>query len=81
MRFCVGFRQISQAARRRLAINASPMTEIIVRASRSGLRKRQHGDANCSDPEQLPAALFINSKPQRGLSDRGDAPLSGAVAP
>jgi hypothetical protein len=81
MRFCVRFRQISQAARRRLAANASKMTEIIARAAGSGLRKRQRCEPCCSDPEQWPAALFINSKPQRGLSDRGDAPLSGMVAP
>jgi hypothetical protein len=81
MGFCARFRQISQAARRWLAINAPQMTEIVAGAAASRLRKRQHGDACCRDPEQRPALLFINSKPQRGLSDRGHAPLSGAVAP
>jgi hypothetical protein len=81
MGFCARFRQISQAARRQVAINAPAMTEIIARAASSRLRKRQHRDPSCSDPEQWPAVLFINSKPRRGLSDRGDAPLSGTVAP
>jgi hypothetical protein len=81
MCFCVGFRQISQAARRRVAINAPQMTKIIARVAASRLRNRQRRGPCCSDPEHWPAVLFINSKPQRGLSDRGDAPLSGTVAP
>src|ERR1700722_11292973 len=96
MRFCARFRQIPYAARQQVAINALLMTGFVpsmagfiatfgrsfsAAIARSGLRKRQCHGACCNDPEQWAGQkLFINSKPQRGLSDRGDAPLIGVVA-
>jgi hypothetical protein len=49
---------------------------------RSGLTMRQRAGAFCIDPEHGSGviAIFINSKPRRGLFGRGESPLSASAA-